>query len=181
MGVSSREIWPRATGPDIGPYARVGVIRRASAGRLDRIEGDRGLRWRRVRAPRPRSRPGSLPATKWRGSTDRRSGGCGPRRIWSPPADVVAADVSAGPHPHFDSIVLFVGGDTGDTGEVAQRPGPRPPPADQYGRGRRSEEKSTTPRSHARASPQPSSASAYASSDRRQDCEDLRSRASVCR
>src|SRR5665647_2792616 len=43
-------------------------------------------------------------------------------------------------------------------------PAAPPPTGDQYWRGRRSDEKSTTPRSQASASPQPSSASAYASS-----------------
>jgi len=92
--------------------------------------------------------------------------------------------------PDFDSGALFARGDTGaclsllalgvevhvvlevpverdDDDRVvapdAPRPGPAPAapsPANQYGRVRRSEEKSTTPRSQASASPQPSSASA---------------------
>jgi len=43
-----------------------------------------------------------------------------PRRICSPPADVVAAGVPAGPQPDFDSIVLFVRGDTGETANLVQ-------------------------------------------------------------
>ena len=56
----------------------------------------------------------SLPATKRQESTDRWSGGWGPRWICSPPADILAAGVRAGPRPDFDSGALFAWGDTGD-------------------------------------------------------------------
>jgi len=60
----------------------------------------------------------SLLATKRRESTERRSRGCGDRRICSPLADVVAAHAQAGPRPGIDSVALFVRGDTGDVAVV---------------------------------------------------------------
>jgi hypothetical protein len=56
----------------------------------------------------------SLPATKRRESTDRWSGGPGPRRICSPAADIPAGGVPAGPRPNFDSGALFAWGDASD-------------------------------------------------------------------
>ena len=206
------------------------------------------FRWVDVRRPDRACGRGRSRRTE---GADRPIGGradLSPRRIRSPPANVGAVGVPAGPQPDFGSGVLFVGGDTrgcvslltagveerpadgplqvhrdrrisraarqprpasprpaagtGDRGRPAagsglrgsrvdehdgnievvvgnwagrpRRPPPgfdwavrrRPPPplADQYWRGRRSDEKSTTPRSQASASPQPSSASVYASS-----------------
>jgi len=56
----------------------------------------------------------SLPATKRLESTDRWSGGWGPWWICSPPGDILAAGVPAGPQPDFDSGALFAWRDTGD-------------------------------------------------------------------
>jgi hypothetical protein len=56
----------------------------------------------------------SLPAAKQRESTDRWSGGWGSPRICSPPADILAVGVPAGPRPDFDSGALFAWGDTAE-------------------------------------------------------------------
>jgi hypothetical protein len=72
----------------------------------------------------------SLRATKRRESTDQWSGECGlaagrtgPSTDLSPPADMLATGVRAGPRPDFDSGALFAGGDTGDRDRGH---GPRP-------------------------------------------------------
>jgi len=63
----------------------------------------------------------SLPATKRRGSIDRRSGGCEPSTdLFASGGRRGRARPSRAP-PDFDSVSLFVGGDHGDVavGDVA--------------------------------------------------------------